>query len=75
MRKERSLTEIENIFKGMLGVKFIGIQIVPEGLGMDNAVLFNDLYTNSTLALSINGISQEAIKNKIIASRKTFQLK
>ena len=62
-----SIKQIENIFNGMLGVKFLGVT-------EDGVVWFNDLYTNSTLALYSKDLSRETIKQKVIASRKTFNI-
>ena len=65
-----SIRDIEDIFKGMPGVRFLAIQSNPG----DDIILFNDLYTNSTLALFSNDLSQENIRQKVITSRRAFQI-
>lgn len=68
-----TIKEIEKIFEGMLGVKFLGIQNLTY-LGLNDVILFNDLYTNSTLGLYSQDLTQENIKQKVIESRLKFKL-
>ena len=65
-----SIRDIERIFTDMLGVKFLGIQSNPG----NDIILFNDLYSNTTLALYSTDLSQENIRQKVIDSRKAFQI-
>lgn len=63
------LKQIEKVFDQVTGVKLLGIQNNPCG---QDVILFNDLYTNSTLAIYENDLSVEGIKNRIKEFRNQF---
>lgn len=65
----KKLIEIENFFSTIPSVQFIGIQ---KSLATSDIALFNDVYTGSTLALFINDLTLESVKQKLITSRKEF---
>ena len=68
---EQAIDNLRQVFKSV-GAEYVGIQKGTENI--HDLVLFNDILTGSTLALSINDITLAKIIVKMADSRVAFNV-
>ncbi len=66
-------TDFKNLINNISGAQYRGIQF--DGNNSPVLVLFDDLITQSTLAVEFNNVSVQSVTDKLVKSRIMFNVK